>query len=120
MKVGARVTINRATCTKPGDIVVMDNLPAYKGAAVRALIEACGASRLLLPPYSRGFNPIENVYAKFNSSLRKARQDRRDPGGRNRRRLPSICGRRMRQLLPCRRIRFNLTGICSSKCTHLR
>jgi transposase len=57
---------------KPGDIVVMDNLPAHKGAAVRTLIETCGDSLLLLPPYSPDFNPIENAYAKFKSSLRKA------------------------------------------------
>jgi transposase len=56
----------------PGDIVVMDNLPAHKGAAVRTMIEACGASLLLLPPYSPDFNPIENAYAKFKSNLRKA------------------------------------------------
>lgn len=55
-----------------GDIVVMDNLPAHKGAAVRNLIEAGGATLLLLPPYSPDFNPIENAYAKFKSSLRKA------------------------------------------------
>jgi len=56
----------------PGDIVVMDNLPAHKGAPVRTMIEACGASLLLLPPYSPDFNPIENAYAKFKSNLRKA------------------------------------------------
>ncbi len=56
----------------PGDIVVMDNLPAHKGAAVRTAIEACGASLLLLPPYSPDFNPIENAFAKFKSNLRKA------------------------------------------------
>ena len=56
----------------PGDIVVMDNLPAHKGAAVRTMIEARGASLLLLPPYSPDFNPIENVYAKLKSKLRKA------------------------------------------------
>jgi transposase len=56
----------------PGDIVVMDNLPAHKGAAVRAAIEARGASLVLLPPYSPDFNPIENAYAKFKSQLRKA------------------------------------------------
>ena len=37
----------------PGDIVVMDNLPAHKVAAVRTVIEACGASLLLLPPIRR-------------------------------------------------------------------
>ncbi len=61
-----------APTLNPGDIIVMDNLPAHKGAAVRTLIEARGASLLLLPPYSPDFNPIENAYAKFKSSLRKA------------------------------------------------
>jgi transposase len=56
----------------PGDIVVMDNLPAHKGVAVRAAIQACGASLILLPPYSPDFNPIENAFAKFKSRLRKA------------------------------------------------
>ena len=56
----------------PGDIVVMDNLPAHKAPAVRAAIEARGARLLLLPPYSPDFNPIENAYAKFKSLLRKA------------------------------------------------
>jgi transposase len=61
-----------APTLNPGDIVVMDNLPAHNGAAVRTLIEARGAVLLLLPPYSPDFNPIENAYAKFKSSLRKA------------------------------------------------
>lgn len=56
----------------PGDIVVMDNLPAHKGAAIRTAIQACGATLLLLPPYSPDFNPIENAYGKFKSLLRKA------------------------------------------------
>lgn len=55
----------------PGDIVVMDNLPAHKGAAIRTAIEARGASLILLPPYSPDFNPIENAFAKFKSLLRK-------------------------------------------------
>src|SRR5262245_34406873 len=61
-----------APTLNPDDIVVMDNLPAHKGAAVRAAIEARGASLLLLPPYSPDFNPIENAFAKFKSNLRKA------------------------------------------------
>ncbi|UWU67873.1 IS630 family transposase [Bradyrhizobium sp. NC92] len=61
-----------APTLNPEDVVVMDNLPAHKGAAVRAAIEVRGASLLLLPPYSPDFNPIENAFAKFKSSLRKA------------------------------------------------
>jgi len=56
----------------PGDIVVLDNLPAHKGAAVREAIEAVGASLLFLPPYSPDFNPIENAFSKFKALLRKA------------------------------------------------
>ena len=57
---------------KPGDIVVMDNLGSHKGVAVRAAIEAAGASLLYLPPYSPDFNPIENAFAKLKALLRKA------------------------------------------------
>lgn len=56
----------------PGDIVIMDNLPAHKGDAVRQAIEATGATLLFLPPYSPGFNPIENAFAKLKTLLRKA------------------------------------------------
>jgi len=55
-----------------GDIVVMDNLPAHKIAAVRALIEAAGATLLYLPPYSPDLNPIEMAFAKLKALLRKA------------------------------------------------
>jgi transposase len=57
---------------KPGDIVIMDNLPAHKGEAVRKAIEATGAVRLLLPPYSPDLNPIELAFAKLKALLRKA------------------------------------------------
>jgi transposase len=55
-----------------GDIVIMDNLPAHKSAAVRKAIEATGAQLRLLPPYSPDFNPIENAFAKLKALLRKA------------------------------------------------
>lgn len=41
----------------PGDIVVMDNLPAHKIGGVREAIERAGATLLFLPPYSPDFNP---------------------------------------------------------------
>jgi transposase len=57
---------------KPGDTVVMDNLPAHKSAAVREAIEKIGATLMFLPPYSPDFNPIENAFAKLKALLRKA------------------------------------------------
>jgi len=57
---------------RPGDIVIMDNLPAHKVGGVRQAIEATGASLLYLPPYSPDFNPIEQAFAKLKAILRKA------------------------------------------------
>ena len=56
----------------PGDQVIMDNLPAHKVSGVKQAIEAAGATRLLLPPYSPDFNPIEQAFAKLKALLRKA------------------------------------------------
>ena len=56
----------------PGDIVVMDNLPAHKVTGVRQAIEAAGAHLLYLPPYSPDFNPIEMAFSKLKALLRKA------------------------------------------------
>jgi len=56
----------------PGDIVIMDNLPAHKVGGVRKAIEGAGASLLYLPPYSPDFNPIEMAFAKLKALLRKA------------------------------------------------
>ncbi len=56
----------------PGDQVMMDNLPAHKVAGVKEAIEAAGATRVLLPPYSPDFNPSEQAFAKLKALLRKA------------------------------------------------
>ena len=57
---------------QPGDIVVLDNLGSHKGAAVRRAIRQAGAHLLFLPPYSPDLNPIEMVFAKLKTLLRKA------------------------------------------------
>lgn len=56
----------------PGEVVVMDNLPAHRVAGVRQAIEARGAGVLYLPPYSPDFNPIELAFAKLKALLRAA------------------------------------------------
>ena len=61
-----------APALSPGDIVVMDNLPAHKVAGVREAITAVGASVLYLPPYSPDLNPIEQMFAKLKALLGKA------------------------------------------------
>ena len=59
---------------KPGDVVVMDNLGSHKGKAVRRAIRQAGAHLLFLPPYSPDLNPIEQVFSKLKTLLRKANE----------------------------------------------
>jgi transposase len=57
---------------KTGDIVIIDNLGSHKGKAVRKVIRATGAKLFFLPPYSPDLNPIEQLFAKLKTLLRKA------------------------------------------------
>jgi transposase len=57
---------------RPGDIVIMDNLGSHKGKAIRHAIRYAGARLFFLPPYSPDLNPIEQVFAKLKTLLRKA------------------------------------------------
>jgi transposase len=61
-----------APSLRRGQIVVVDNLGAHKGAKVRELIEERGCQLLYLPPYSPDFNPIEEAFSKIKGALRKA------------------------------------------------
>jgi transposase len=55
---------------RPGDIVVMDNLPAHKRPMVRSIIEEAECELWLLPPYSPDFNPIEMMWSKVKQLIR--------------------------------------------------
>lgn len=55
---------------RPGDTVVLDNLPCHKAAGVRAAVEAAGCVLRFLPPYSPDLNPIEQAFAKLKRTLR--------------------------------------------------
>jgi transposase len=56
---------------RPGDVVIMDNLGSHKRQAIRRAIRAAGARLLFLPAYSPDLNPIEQVFAKLKTLLRK-------------------------------------------------
>ena len=62
----------------PGDVVVLDNLPAHKVAGLAELVEARGAKLLYLPPYSPDFNPIELAFSKLKTWLRTAQARTRE------------------------------------------
>jgi transposase len=75
---------------KRDDIVIIDNLGSHKGTGVRAAIRSVGARLLFLPPYSPDLNPIEQVFAKMKTLLRKAEA-----------RTVEAVWRRIGQLLDC-------------------
>lgn len=67
-----------APTLRPGEIVLIDNLSAHKGAPVRRAIAARRASLEYLPPYSSDWNPIEECWSKVKTALRAAKPRTRD------------------------------------------
>jgi hypothetical protein len=57
--------------TRPDAVLVMDNLGAHKAPAVRALLDASGFAYRYLPAHSPDLNPIEPVWAKVKTELRR-------------------------------------------------
>ena len=55
---------------RPGQILVLDNLPAHNSPRIDALVEAAGAFVMRLPPYSPDLNPIEMAISKIKTMLR--------------------------------------------------
>lgn len=46
-------------------VVILDNASFHKGTETEAIIAACGASLLFLPPYAPELNPIEKDFANI-------------------------------------------------------
>ncbi len=67
-----------APTLRAGDIVVMDNLSAHKAAGVVEAIGAVGASVWRPPPCSPDLNPIEKMWSKVKTWLRRAMAETRD------------------------------------------
>lgn len=59
-----------APTLKPGDVVILDNLPAHKSPKAEQAIKSRGAWMLFLPAYSPDLNPIEMAFAKLKAHLR--------------------------------------------------
>jgi transposase len=60
-----------APTLKKGQTVFLDNVSTHKVAGVEEVIEARGARAVFLPAYSPDLNPIEQLFAKLKSFLRK-------------------------------------------------
>ena len=55
---------------RPGQVVVLDNLPAHEQSAVERSIRAAGCRPLFLPRYGPEFDPIEPCWSKLKNHLR--------------------------------------------------
>ena len=56
-----------------GDIVILDNSSVHRAKGVLDSITIRGAVALFLPPYSPDFNPMELLWSKIKTILRKAK-----------------------------------------------
>ena len=56
---------------KSNQTVILDNVSFHKVKGVKELIKSSGAQILYLPPYSPDLSPIENMWSKIKSYLRK-------------------------------------------------
>lgn len=53
------------------DIIVMDNMPSHHAKVVKQVLDSFKIKYLYLPPYSPDLNPIEKMWSKIKSHLRK-------------------------------------------------
>lgn len=110
----------------PGDIVVIDNLPAHKGGAVRQIIEAAGAELLPAGLFPRPQpDRAGDRQTQGSSSQSPGALDRR-PVAAHRKTPRSLQPRRMLKLLRQQRLCSNLTAFrsntayrCGDGCNHL-
>ena len=55
----------------PGDVVIWDRLPSHQGYASAAVVRRAGAKLIFLPPYSNDYTPIERLWSKVKTYLRR-------------------------------------------------
>jgi transposase len=60
-----------APTLRPGDVVILDNLPGHRSTAAADILREIGAWFLFLPKYSPDLNPIEMVFSKLKALIRK-------------------------------------------------
>lgn len=58
---------------RKGDIFVLDNLTAHHASRIEEVARECQAQVLWLAPYSPDFSPIELLWSKIKTGLRKAK-----------------------------------------------
>ena len=60
-----------APALKKDDIAIMDNMRTHNSKEVKKVIKIFKINVVYLPPYSANLNPIEKMWSKIKSILRK-------------------------------------------------
>lgn len=55
---------------RPGDIVLLDNLPVHRASDIEQAVSSAGGEVIFLPSYSPDFSPIEPCWSKIKTFLR--------------------------------------------------
>ena len=56
---------------EPKSVLVMDNASFHHSDRIKILCAEAGVKLLYLPPYSPGFNPIEEFFAELKAHINK-------------------------------------------------
>jgi len=60
-----------APTLRPGDVLVLDNLPVHHLTGLGQWLAVRGVQVLFLPPYSPDFTPVEQAWSKLKTKLRQ-------------------------------------------------
>ena len=60
-------------CLRDGDVLVLDNLGAHRASRIEEIAHAGNARVIWLPPYSPDFSPIEPMWGKLKTYVRKVK-----------------------------------------------
>ena len=60
---------------EPGTTLILDNWSVHHGADIRELVERYGCKLFYLPTYSPDFNPIEYLFSKIKTFIKKLRPE---------------------------------------------
>jgi transposase len=60
-------------CSPDGEVLVLDNWGAHRASRIEELAHVCHAGMIWFPPYSPDFSPIEHLWSKLKTHLRKVK-----------------------------------------------
>ena len=60
-------------CLRDGDVLVLDNLGAHRASRIEEIAHVCNTRVIWLPSYSPDFSPIEPMWGKLKTHLRKVK-----------------------------------------------